>query len=625
MTLYSVVNPYPVILNQTGTGLNGGKVYIGTAGMDPEVNPVTVYWDAAGLIPAAQPLTTIGGYIWNAGSPAQVYGPTEYSIRIRDRNNQQVFYEASVSGPLGDFIGDLASTAANKGGGLVGFDQESSYAPSTVGFAIQNLNRAGRSIFEWLSPAQIGQATSGVQPSLDMTAAINTAIADMEGGRLVFPPGCGFRINGQLNVLSALVMDFSDNLATLYLGTQNQNGIVIGDGTDATRSKLFNGRLIRPSIVPVEGVPAFASGSAVFRNYVGNFHIEGLSVYGRDSVGWKLLDGLRDERATESDAPDLLIQFVNGSGVYTKGDGTTPGRTVDCNYDNARVFGALYPFFIDDGCAGIQIDNPILYSIRTGGAIMRIRMTAGPNGQNIFVRNIDAECTPGATYGVWVEGGDNVNLVGGWIGGQAGVPAILFDTLSSSCSTSVNVDVGEVVLKGSQGRILPCDITGDNTTAGANGVIIQANDCSIASGTTIRQYLGNGISFGGTTPARLNVGSVQFNNNGTDIAPLTGFTTTTAPVIADGTTDKPIIITAAASITAPMNRGFVQFSGAAPVTTIAAHGAGKILTIQASGGTVTLASGGNLILRSPPVAIPNGQVISLRCDGVSWFEVGRSF
>lgn len=130
MTLYSVANPYPVILSQTGTGLNGGKVYIGVAGQDPETNPVAVYWDAAGTTPAAQPLTTIGGYIWNAGSPAQVYGPSEYSIRIRDRNNQQVFYEASVNGPLSDFIDALA---APEGAGLVGFSADYEYPRYTLG------------------------------------------------------------------------------------------------------------------------------------------------------------------------------------------------------------------------------------------------------------------------------------------------------------------------------------------------------------------------------------------------------------------------------------------------------------------------------------------------------------
>ena len=109
MTLYAVENPYPVILNQVGGGLNAGKVYIGQAGMDPETNPIAVYWDAAGTIPASQPLTVIGGYIWNMGTPAQVYGPSQYSIRIRDRFDAVVFYDSNVGGPLGDFVELLAS------------------------------------------------------------------------------------------------------------------------------------------------------------------------------------------------------------------------------------------------------------------------------------------------------------------------------------------------------------------------------------------------------------------------------------------------------------------------------------------------------------------------------------
>ncbi len=117
MTFYSIVNPYPVILNQVGGGLNGGKVYIGVAGQDPQTNPVTVYWDTSGTIPAAQPLTTIGGYIWNAGTPAQVYGPTEYSIRVRDRLDVEIFYDPHVKGELSDFI---ASLSGNAGASLIG-------------------------------------------------------------------------------------------------------------------------------------------------------------------------------------------------------------------------------------------------------------------------------------------------------------------------------------------------------------------------------------------------------------------------------------------------------------------------------------------------------------------------
>ncbi len=121
MTLYSAINPYPIFLNQIGTGLNGGAVYIGAANQDPQTNPIAVYWDDAGSTPATQPLDTIGGYIVRAGTPAQAYPATDdYSIRVRDRFGSQVFYATSVSGPLANFIAALASTSAGSGADLVG-------------------------------------------------------------------------------------------------------------------------------------------------------------------------------------------------------------------------------------------------------------------------------------------------------------------------------------------------------------------------------------------------------------------------------------------------------------------------------------------------------------------------
>jgi hypothetical protein len=122
MTNFSIENPYSVTLGLNGSGLNAGEIYIGTAGMDPETNPITVYWDAAGTIPAAQPLETIGGYIIRMGTPARVYGPAEYSIRAYDRFGALVFYDENANSPIGQLVADLASTATGKGASLIGKD-----------------------------------------------------------------------------------------------------------------------------------------------------------------------------------------------------------------------------------------------------------------------------------------------------------------------------------------------------------------------------------------------------------------------------------------------------------------------------------------------------------------------
>lgn len=119
--------PLPLILDLNGNGLNAGKVYIGVAGQDPQSFPQTCYWDAAGTVPASQPIATQAGYFANAGNVAQLFGPTNYSIRVLDSNNALVYYQSTVSnalaGPLALSANGLTvgTTQLVCSGGFVGF------------------------------------------------------------------------------------------------------------------------------------------------------------------------------------------------------------------------------------------------------------------------------------------------------------------------------------------------------------------------------------------------------------------------------------------------------------------------------------------------------------------------
>lgn len=185
MTLYSVVNPYPVALSQAGTGLNVGQVYIGLPGQDPQTFPAAVYWDEAGTDPASQPLSTIGGYIARAGSPAEVFAPTEYSIRVLDRFGAQVFYSPNARGPLGALITDLSS---DTGADLVGF--KGPLSDEVARTAYLNLIEVKR-VQRW-----------GAEPGNTAAAnrlAIQKAINSASKLELVFPDG-DMQINDLLTV-----------------------------------------------------------------------------------------------------------------------------------------------------------------------------------------------------------------------------------------------------------------------------------------------------------------------------------------------------------------------------------------------------------------------------------------
>jgi hypothetical protein len=72
--------------------------------------PVTVYWDAAGTIPAAQPLRTVNGYIMRGGTPANVFfdgvllraGAGLAPAPTLQDKNRSVFYGAKADGVTDD-------------------------------------------------------------------------------------------------------------------------------------------------------------------------------------------------------------------------------------------------------------------------------------------------------------------------------------------------------------------------------------------------------------------------------------------------------------------------------------------------------------------------------------------
>ena len=98
MTTLMIPPPFKVWPDVDGEPLEDGSVYIGVAGMNPQSNPITVYFDSALTIPAAQPLRTLGGFIVNSGSPANIYASAaRVSITVRNKNGTLVYTNLNVS------------------------------------------------------------------------------------------------------------------------------------------------------------------------------------------------------------------------------------------------------------------------------------------------------------------------------------------------------------------------------------------------------------------------------------------------------------------------------------------------------------------------------------------------
>lgn len=96
MSALSIQPTYPIFTDIDGQPLENGYIWIGTANLDPQTNPLTIYWDGALTQPAVQPIRTLGGYPMNNGTPARFYANADYSIRVINKNGSTIY--TSLSG-----------------------------------------------------------------------------------------------------------------------------------------------------------------------------------------------------------------------------------------------------------------------------------------------------------------------------------------------------------------------------------------------------------------------------------------------------------------------------------------------------------------------------------------------
>lgn len=112
MSALEVQPPYPAFAGADGQPLENGYIWIGTANLSPQVNPIAVYWDAANTIAAPLPIRTLNGYPVYQGTPARFYVSSDYSIQVLDSKGS-VVYTSLNDNLSGD--GFVASNATGNG------------------------------------------------------------------------------------------------------------------------------------------------------------------------------------------------------------------------------------------------------------------------------------------------------------------------------------------------------------------------------------------------------------------------------------------------------------------------------------------------------------------------------
>jgi len=169
-----IVSPFAQFFDTNGAPLNNGAIFIGTAYLDAQTNPIPVYWDDALTIPALQPIRTLNGYVvWN-GAPARIFcNADNFSMTVQTSTGRTVWAVQDATSV------NIPSISGPDGSSQVGFIQAGAGAVART---------AQAKMRETVSVKDFGAIGDGVAidgPAIQ--AAIDSLAAT--GGSVFFPPG----------------------------------------------------------------------------------------------------------------------------------------------------------------------------------------------------------------------------------------------------------------------------------------------------------------------------------------------------------------------------------------------------------------------------------------------------
>ena len=110
MSALSIQPPYPAFAGADGLPLENGYIWVGTVNLNPQVNPIAVFWDSALTIPAALPIRTLNGYPVYQGSPSRFYVASDYSIQVLDSKGSLVYTSLNGNVASGSVVSNATGT-----------------------------------------------------------------------------------------------------------------------------------------------------------------------------------------------------------------------------------------------------------------------------------------------------------------------------------------------------------------------------------------------------------------------------------------------------------------------------------------------------------------------------------
>ena len=227
MSALSISPPFPIFSDSDGTALENGYIWIGTTNLNPIVNPISVYWDAALTVAAVQPIRTLAGYPSNSGTPARLYVNSDYSIQVLDSNGSVVYSVPAATEAFGNLIN----------ASQVVYDPAGTGAVATT---VQTKLRESVSVFDFMTAAQI-TAVQSYAFAVDMTTPVQAAMDAAWTMRAdLFMPSGGYLVTGLTLPGTYPTLDQRDRSIRIYgqgygnpYATSNTGGTVIKSVTNA--------------------------------------------------------------------------------------------------------------------------------------------------------------------------------------------------------------------------------------------------------------------------------------------------------------------------------------------------------------------------------------------------------
>lgn len=277
MTALSIQPPYPIFTDTDGSPLNSGYIYIGVANLDPQTNPIAVYWDAALTVPVAQPIRTINGYPSKNGSPARLYVNNNYSIKVLNVVSSLVYSSLTATERYSDVV---TSVNANN----VSFSYASNYDLSTIGHSVKK----GYGI-------NITQAPFLADPTgvSDVGPAIAAAHAAFPGVPLYAPQGT-YKIATKPNIKTSVYDGvfgagfklFGDGPFKTYFVNDLSNDFIFDIDSDVNHATTFKAAFgVELSGFSIKRVNSTTNGGAIRLKTSYNVNLEQITINGMTGEG----------------------------------------------------------------------------------------------------------------------------------------------------------------------------------------------------------------------------------------------------------------------------------------------------------------------------------------------------